>query len=209
MPNFPFEQVLPPLIAIGVSLAVLLVARRGLFKLLVKRAHAWSSNIDEAVLSLFRTPSFLWCFIGAIYMGLEFADIPPNYREPLITTIHVALILSFTVAVSNVSVALVRNSLSRSNSPAFSSGIVYGTVRFGIYTMGVLSILGKLGIAVAPLLTAFGVAGLAVGLAFKDTLENAFSGIFLLLDQAIVAGRFRDAGDGAEGHRARHRLAHE
>jgi small-conductance mechanosensitive channel len=194
-----FDQALPPIIAIIVALTVLLAARRAVFGVLTKRARAGSALLDEQLLTLFLTPSILWCLIGALWAGLVFADLPEQLLNPFHTAIHVMLILSITVAASNILVALVRNSLARSASPALGSGIVYGVVRFTVWTLGLLSIFGALGIAVAPLLTAFGVAGLAVGLAFKDTLENAFSGIYLLLDQAIVRGDFVTLETGQKG----------
>lgn len=184
----PFPEIVAPVSSFVVALAFLLFLRRAVFGILVRKAKDGASRVDETIVRLFRTPSFLWCLIGATLVAIEVSTLPAHYRDPLQIAVHVALILSVTLAAANIAVALVRNSLIRAGSPALGSGIVYGMARFAVYTVGGLSILGKLGIAVAPLLTAFGVAGLAVALAFKDTLENAFSGIYLLLDRAIEVG---------------------
>jgi small-conductance mechanosensitive channel len=55
--------------------------------------------------------------------------------------------------------------------------------------IGALVLLDYLGISVAPILTAFGIGGLAVALALQDTLANFFAGI------AIAASRQVHAGD--------------
>ena len=59
--------------------------------------------------------------------------------------------------------------------------------------------LATVGISVAPLITALGVGGLAVGLALQPTLENVFSGIQLLASKQIQPGDFIRLETGEEG----------
>ena len=56
--------------------------------------------------------------------------------------------------------------------------------------VGGLVVLGYLGISVAPILTAFGIGGLAVALALQDTLANFFSGIQIAASRQVHAGDF-------------------
>lgn len=51
-------------------------------------------------------------------------------------------------------------------------------------------VLQYLGISVAPILTAFGIGGLAVALALQDTLANFFSGIQIAASRQVHAGDF-------------------
>ncbi len=57
------------------------------------------------------------------------------------------------------------------------------TVRIILLLIGLISALGTLGINVSALIAGFGVTGLAVGFALKDTISNLLSGILLLLYQ--------------------------
>ncbi len=49
-----------------------------------------------------------------------------------------------------------------------------------IYTIGVLTALNVIGIAVTPLVAGLGIGGIAAALALQPTLSNVFSGAFML-----------------------------
>ncbi len=51
--------------------------------------------------------------------------------------------------------------------------------------LGVLIILGKWGVQIAPLLGALGIGGLAIALALNSSLSNVFAGLQLLLDRSV------------------------
>ena len=58
----------------------------------------------------------------------------------------------------------------------------------------VIAALGQLGISTASFLTVVGAAGLAVGLALKDSLGNFASGVMLILFRPFKVGDFVNAG---------------
>ena len=68
-----------------------------------------------------------------------------------------------------------------------------------VITLMVLTALTILGVSIAPLLTALGIGGLAVSLALKDTLENIFAGINVLMEKSIRVGDFIRLESGQEG----------
>ncbi len=57
-----------------------------------------------------------------------------------------------------------------------------------LYSISLMIILGIWGIEITPLITSFGIAGLAVSLALKDALANVFSGIIIMIDGGIKVG---------------------
>lgn len=61
------------------------------------------------------------------------------------------------------------------------SRILRQIIRYGIYIVCIIMILNAFGINTASLLAVLGAAGVAVGLALKDTLGNIAAGIILLL----------------------------
>ena len=63
-------------------------------------------------------------------------------------------------------------------------------VRVLIYVLALLMVLSGLGIEIAPLLAGLGVAGLAVALALQDTLQNFFSGVYILADKPVKPGDY-------------------
>jgi small-conductance mechanosensitive channel len=68
-----------------------------------------------------------------------------------------------------------------------------------VYCLGFILILQNFGIAVAPLLTALGVGGLAVALALQSTLSNLFSGLQIIASGKFNTGDFVQLESGQKG----------
>jgi small-conductance mechanosensitive channel len=69
-----------------------------------------------------------------------------------------------------------------------------------IILIGLLITLDSLNISITPLLTTLGIGGLAVALAFKDTLANFFAGLYILADRPIRVGDYIKLEGGPEGY---------
>lgn len=70
--------------------------------------------------------------------------------------------------------------------------------KYIVFTIGVLTILGILGVDLTVIATSLGVVGIAVGFAARDILSNFLSGIFLLVDKVYVVNDVVDI-DGTYG----------
>ncbi len=60
--------------------------------------------------------------------------------------------------------------------------------RTAVYVIAVVIALSRLGVDVSALVVSMGVAGAAIALAVKDTIENAISGILIMLDRPFRIG---------------------
>lgn len=69
--------------------------------------------------------------------------------------------------------------------PVIASAVFYLIIATTLYAF-----LAKLGIPPASLLAVFGAAGLAIGLALKDTLSNIASGVMLLVLRPLQIGEY-------------------
>ena len=70
-------------------------------------------------------------------------------------------------------------------------GIVHLIGRIGritIIIIGILSALGTVGIDILPMITGLGLAGFALGFAFKDALSNTLAGILVILYRPFRLG---------------------
>jgi small conductance mechanosensitive channel len=61
-------------------------------------------------------------------------------------------------------------------------------VRLTIGAIGLVIVLDQVGINVAALVAGLGIAGIALGFAARDTMENLIAGVTILLDQPFVVG---------------------
>ncbi len=67
-------------------------------------------------------------------------------------------------------------------------------VRYLILIVTVLAVLSQFGVQTASLITVFGAAGLAIGLALQGTLSNVAAGVMLLIFRPFKIGDYVEAG---------------
>ncbi len=193
------DKTVIPLVVVAGSFFGLSIVRAILLKLL-QRISATPWLHPEAIVGVIKYPSLFWCFIGALHIGVTAtAAIPDRISSFLHLLIEVGLIFSITMVIANGATVIIRQSLSKIGSTISNSGLIYGILKGTVYTMGILMLLSRIGISIAPMITALGVGGAAVALALKDTLENIFSGIQLLIDKAIRVGDVVRLEGGLEG----------
>lgn len=78
--------------------------------------------------------------------------------------------------------------------PVFASVIFYIILAMTLY-----AVLIKLGVPASALIAVFGAAGLAIGLALRDTLSNIAAGVMLLILRPLKVGDFVDIGQSTLG----------
>ncbi|MGE5309280.1 MAG: mechanosensitive ion channel family protein [Deltaproteobacteria bacterium] len=68
------------------------------------------------------------------------------------------------------------------------------SVYYGIIIFAVLAALGQLGIQTTSFIALIGAAGLAIGLAFQNSLSNLASGVLLIVFHPFTLGDYIEAG---------------
>jgi len=190
---------IPSAIALG-SVLVLLIARAIAIRVLHKWAEKTETLLDDAILEAFKTPSIFLAIGIGLQIGIDFSELPEKQISLLNKIIHIIIILSITLASSNLAGNLFKGYVQRSNLPIPTTGLASGILRGTILMIGFLIMLNIMGISIAPLLTALGVGGLAVALALQDTLANLFAGIHILVERSIRVGDFIRLETGQEGY---------
>ncbi len=71
---------------------------------------------------------------------------------------------------------------------------------FVIFSVAVIMALDTAGVEVTPLVASLGIAGLAVALAFQDTLSNFFAGVYISIDRPFKEGDYILLDSGQEGY---------
>ena len=72
-------------------------------------------------------------------------------------------------------------------------------IPIAVYTIGALTALDVIGIAVTPLVAGLGIGGIAAALALQPTLSNVFSGAFMLTEGELNEGDFIELEGGPSG----------
>ena len=84
---------------------------------------------------------------------------------------------------------LLRRTLQRARRvDAGVQQLILRFTRITLLAIAAISVLAELGIAVAPFIAGLGIAGIALGFAAQDTVQNLIAGVTILLDRPFAVG---------------------
>ncbi|MDP6533168.1 MAG: mechanosensitive ion channel family protein [Candidatus Marinimicrobia bacterium] len=162
---------------------------------------------DDLIFESVQSHIIYWFFLIAVFMALNGLDTSWTDNEAYTTYVSYGakialtlLILSVTMSISKISVGMLDLWASGKGSAFPSTAIFTNLLRITILAIGTLIILQSFGLSITPLLTAFGVGGLAVSLALKDTLADFFAGLHILLSQKVRINDFIQLDSGEMGY---------
>lgn len=89
---------------------------------------------------------------------------------------------------------LIKKALEKNKVDITLTSFLNGIIYYALLILVLIAAAGQLGINTASFLTIVGAAGLAVGLALKDSLSNFASGVMLILFRPFQVGDFVNAG---------------
>jgi small-conductance mechanosensitive channel len=194
----------PPWIAITSFAAIwvalsFLIAR--LFQTHVRRwAEKTGSRFGILLIEALHGPLLILLLLIGGQVALGAMELTPKMAR--FATIGISLATAFVLIYAGVKLfhGLLEEYGQRYKSIKPSLGILNLLGKALIIIIGLLITLDSLNISISPLLTTLGIGGLAVALAFKDTLANFFAGFYILADQPIRAGDYIKLEGGPEGY---------
>jgi len=154
---------------------------------LKKIAEKTTWEIDNIILDAIDSSLVFWFILFGCYFSINQLPFDNSLTRLLTNLISISIVLSISIAISNISVKLLE--LFASNTKSFPSTTMFSNlIRIVIISMGLIIIFQNIGISIAPVLTALGVGGLAISLALKDTLSDLFAGLHILLSRKVIPG---------------------
>ena len=183
-----------------------LLAAAILFRIFLKPflrtiASRTKTKLDDKILDAVTNP--LW-FIVLLFVLDFFVQqyVPNTYVHNVIYTLIAVLV---AVIVYRLAKILIFDVIGSSSPPHVDAKtkrtalLVLQNVTLAVVLVITLAYVFTLwGVNITPLLASAGIAGLAIGLALKDPLENLFYGVMLALDPAFRVGDIVDV-DGTVG----------
>ncbi|MDC0718896.1 mechanosensitive ion channel family protein [Nannocystis bainbridge] len=164
--------------------------------LLVRASAKNEWVIDDIITARLRDRALLWALLGGLLSALP--DMPWKARS-----IAFGEKVTFALLALSVTLTLMRivsEVVGRNQSPAGGgTTLIKYIINSVLLLLGGGAILGLFGVSVFPALTALGVGGLAVALAFQDTLANVFAGVNLTASRQIRVGDFISVDAKMEG----------
>lgn len=161
------------------------------------------TDIDDLIVAKVKPPfSYIVWFLG-IRVALEPLNLNIPVLDKILSTVIVGIIFYIIAAVVDI---FVKSALHRISAKTQSTlddtlmPLINKTINVVVILIGVMWILRVWDIDITPLIASLGVAGLAIGLAVKDSLANIFGGISLILDQTVAVGDKVKLESGEMGH---------
>ncbi|MBI3954186.1 MAG: mechanosensitive ion channel family protein [Chloroflexi bacterium] len=172
----------------------------------VKRLTARTkTTLDDLLIQALERPVFLAIVMVSAYLALAVLPIVDRYELVFRRAVGALAVLLGTYTGSrlvNVFITWYGQELASRTKTRIDENILPIVRRIAmaaVLGLGAVFLLNQLGINIAPLLAGLGIGGLAIALAFQNTLSNFFAGTNIATDGAIKVGDFIELPDGLRG----------
>ncbi|WAS89956.1 mechanosensitive ion channel family protein [Nannocystis punicea] len=173
-----------------------LLLRFVVLPLMVRASASNDWAIDDIITARLRDRALLWSLLAGVVAAVP--DLPWKARSIAVAEKVAAAALALSVTLTLM--RIVSEIVGRNQSPAGGgTTLIKYIINSLLLLLGGGSILGLFGVSVFPALTALGVGGLAVALAFQDTLANVFAGVNLSASRQVRVGDFINVDTKIEG----------
>ncbi|HPG10253.1 MAG TPA: mechanosensitive ion channel family protein [Chitinophagaceae bacterium] len=197
------KQLLEIGIAVGGSLLLGFLIKKFIFPFLYRLTHKTKWKSDDLIIESAGKWIIFWFFLAACLYALPiFTDTfsyARNNEATLKNIIGSLYILSITMMTASIAAGMLQIRSQKDDSEIPTTSILGNIAKAIVYCIGLILILHRFGVAIAPLVTALGVGGIAVALALQPTLSNLFSGLQLIASGKINIGDFVQLENGQKG----------
>ena len=101
-------QLLPPALALVITVIVGYMARRLLFAALARWAKKTAGQFDDIIVKAIRGPFMIWVLMLGIYLAAQAAPLPGRISNLMCKVLLFLLIISMTAAASKMASQIVR-----------------------------------------------------------------------------------------------------
>jgi len=176
-----------------ILIIALILARTALYLLegLLRLSHTRSKRLNTKLISVMETPIVVIIFLIGVELAVKrIIDIHHSFNN-LVFSLIIILITYILIRTGSILLDAWSQRMSKEKGEEFHSEIMPLTrsvMTITLSVLGIILVLQVWGVEVGALLTSLGIAGVIIGFAFKETLENVFGGISLIIDNSFRKG---------------------
>lgn len=189
-----------PLALIAGSLLAGVIFEKIILKKLKKIAARTQLFGHELIFESLRGKTLIWFFLAGLYSAIFTFSLTPNVSSLLQKALIAIFLLTVTLVLAKLAAGFVTLAGQRSKGVLPSASLLSNLAKVLVYVFGFLMILQSLGIPITPIIATLGIGGLAVALAFQDTLSNLYAGLFLIVSQQVRPGDYVELENGEAGY---------
>ena len=177
---------------VGVALNQMLTQK------LERRVKASESEIMGVFFRALRGVPISLCLVTGLYWSVTTSNLPAGLEKIFSYILFTVIVFSITRVFERTLSGFIR--LKFSGSSDMTQSTLLDTIfRVAIYASGALIILDYFNISIAPIMAAMGVGGMAVAFGVRETLENIFSGLQLIISKQLRVNDYIKLSTGDEG----------
>lgn len=139
-----------------------------------------------------------FCVVVGLYWIVNTSELPTGVVTFFSYILFTSIIFTITRVVERTLSGFIRLKFS-SSSDTSQSTLLDTIFKLAVYASGLLVVLNYYGISIAPIITAMGVGGMAIAFGIRETLENIFSGLQIIISKQIRVGDYIKLSTGDEG----------
>ena len=189
------EHLTIPIIILTIALFIGITLNSMLNSRLAKLVKAEDGSIKNVFYRALQGVPISFCFVVGLYWIVSTSSMPAGIVTFFSYVLFTSIIFSITRVVERTLSGFIRLKFS-SSSDATQSTLLDTIFKIGVYASGLLIVLK---ISIAPIITAMGVGGMAVAFGIRETLENIFSGLQIIISKQIRVGDYIKLSTGDEG----------
>ncbi len=203
MEKLRYQHVVEIVIVIVGSVILGWLIKKLIFPYLYRLTHKTKWKSDDLVIESVGKWVVFWFFLAACFYVLpifidtfSFARANQKVLRNFLSSMY---ILSLSIVIARIAAGMLAIRTENDDSILPTTSILGNIAKAIVYVIGFIFILQTFGVAIAPLVTALGVGGIAVALALQPTLSNLFSGLQLIASGKINIGDFIQLESGQKG----------
>ncbi|MBI4286780.1 MAG: mechanosensitive ion channel [Chloroflexi bacterium] len=189
-----------PLAVFLFSLVGLLWLRGRAYSLLGKWLARVKWPIDRVLLQPFRLPTFIWCLIVSIHLGIFVSSLPALWKSLAGRSLWTVFVLSVTLSVLNIVASLIRFYRPKLRLPIRTTALVLNASRIAILFIALLLVLDIWGVPTTVFLLIVGILVLVAVVALRDAFPNLLAWFQITSTEVIRVGDYIKVETGEEGH---------
>ena len=178
------HKLIVPACILFISLIIGIALNNFLSKKVSSKVEASESEIVGIFFRALKGVPISLCLVIGLYWIVTTSDMPQNLGKIFSYVLFTVIVFSMTRVCERTLSGFIR--LKFSGSGDMTQSTLLDTIfRVAIYASGALIVLDHFGISVAPIMAAMGVGGMAVALGVRETLENIFSGLQIIISKQL------------------------
>ena len=192
------EKLIVPACILIFALFVGIALNQLLTQKLAGRVKASESELIEIFFRAMKGVPISLCMVIGLYWVVTTSNLPAGLEKIFSYILFTVIIYSITRVCERTLSGFIRIKFS-DTSDMTQSTLLDTIFRVAIYASGVLIILDYFEISIAPIIATLGVGSMAIGLGLKETLENIFSGLQIIISKQFRVNDYIKLSTGDEG----------